>query len=94
MNSLFVSACIDSVTAAKLYVSGCIFFWWGTPVMLCSQHSSFDSKPSTVMATRPHIKLVDVKGRFHMNILFVSVCVDNVTAAKLKPYQLLLRGSR
>ena len=51
--------------------------------MLCSQQSSFDSKPSTVMATRPHIKLVDVKGRFHMNILFVSVCDESVTGAKL-----------
>ena len=35
------------------------------------------------MATRTHIKLCDIEGRFYMNILFVSVCVDSVTAAKL-----------
>ena len=51
--------------------------------MLCSQHSFFDSKPSTVMAMRTHIKLCDVEGRFYMNILLVSACVDTVTAAKL-----------
>ena len=51
----------------------------------CFVHNtvSFDSKPSTVMDTRTHIKICDVEARFYMNILFVSACVDSVTGAKL-----------
>ena len=72
MNILFVSACVVPVTGAKLCVCGFINSCCGTPLMLCSQHSSFDSKITTVMGPRTHIKLCDVEGRFYMNILLVS----------------------
>ena len=83
MNILFVSACVVPVTGPKLCVCGFINFWCGTPVMLCSQHISFDSKLTTVMAPRTHTKLYDVEGGCYMNILFVSACVVTVEVTKL-----------
>ena len=83
MSISFVSASVVTVTAAKLCVRGFFIFWCGTPVRLCSQHISFDSKLTTFMAARTHKKLCYVEGGCYMNILFVSGCVVPMTAAKL-----------
>ena len=52
-------------------------------VMLCSQHSYFDSKLTTFMAARTHKKLCYVEGGCYINILFVSALFVPVKVAKL-----------